>query len=384
MPKGTSTTLFVSSTCYDLGQVRADLRDFSVQLGLDPVLSEFDSFPVNPSIDAVASCLQAVRDRADIFVLIVGGRYGSVTNSGLSVTNLEFLEAIAKGVPTYVFVRMEILTILPLWKANPQADFTSTVDSPKLFEFVERLRDKQNLWVFPFKNAQDICGALRKQLSYLLADCLAIRARIYPPDPALAALGPESLRIYLEKPSGWEYLVLAKSLQENVQLHSDRKFDLELGITFDQPIHLGTRSEALNWISKKFGGSVLISENLSRTLNSGVLPAVGPPGIPGDIARIAHLGRRFGEGYLRLIDWSLEFRRVVVDSELNRLMEIGAGFTHRMIEQIEEFADSLHQRIHESLVSAKPGDSINFVLAIDGLDLTDFRAELHRLSNIAE
>ncbi len=384
MPKGTSTALFVSSTCYDLGQVRADLRDFSLEVGLEPVLSEFDSFPVNPSTDAISSCLQAVRDRADIFVLVIGGRYGSVTDAGLSVTNLEFLEATAKGVPTYVFVKTEILTVLPLWKANPTADFSSTVDSTKLFEFVETLRNKQNLWVFPFKNAQDIRAALRKQISYLLADCLATRARLYPPDPALESLGPEALRIYLEKPDGWEYLALAKSLQESVRSHFDRKLDLEIGITFEQPIHLGTRTEALRWVGKKMGDSVQIAQHLSRTLNDGVGPAVGPPGVPGDIVRIAHLGRRFGDAYRRLIDWSLEFRRVVVDSELDRLMKLGAGFTLRTLEQIEEFSESLYQQILDSLRTAKPGDHLTFALKIDGPDLTEFRQELDRLSNLAQ
>ena len=87
MPKGTATTLFVSSTCYDLSQVRFDLHDFAVQFGFDPVLSEYDTFPVNPSIDAVQNCLETLRHRADLFVLIVGGRYGSLTDTGLSVTN---------------------------------------------------------------------------------------------------------------------------------------------------------------------------------------------------------------------------------------------------------------------------------------------------------
>ena|GEM_PF-5309772 len=47
MPKGSPTTMFVSSTCYDLSQVRADIRDFASSLGYDPVLSELDTFHVH-------------------------------------------------------------------------------------------------------------------------------------------------------------------------------------------------------------------------------------------------------------------------------------------------------------------------------------------------
>lgn len=42
--------LFVSSTCYDLKQVRSDIRQFLEDLGLEPLLSEFDSFPINPDL----------------------------------------------------------------------------------------------------------------------------------------------------------------------------------------------------------------------------------------------------------------------------------------------------------------------------------------------
>ena len=99
MPKGSGTTLFVSSTCYDLAQLRANLRDFAEEVGFEPVLSELDSFPVNPSQSAIQNCLDAVRTRADIFVLVVGGRYGSMNEAGKSITNLEYLEASACGIP---------------------------------------------------------------------------------------------------------------------------------------------------------------------------------------------------------------------------------------------------------------------------------------------
>jgi hypothetical protein len=69
-------SVFVSSTCYDLRQIRVDLRDFLAGLGLDPVLSEFASFPVNPDASTLDNCLKAVEQRADIFVLVIGGRYG--------------------------------------------------------------------------------------------------------------------------------------------------------------------------------------------------------------------------------------------------------------------------------------------------------------------
>ena len=221
---------------------------------------------------------------------------------------MEFLEANAKAIPIYVFVKSDVLTLLPIWKTNPQANFSSAVDSPKLFEFIDLLRAKKNLWVFPFKNAQEICSTLRRQLSYLLSDCLDFRSRLYPPDPVLGLLGPDSLRTYLEKPSYWEYLALAHCLRENIERHQSKRLDVELGISFGATIHLDDRQATVNWISKKISELGVVVDNFDRAFNTGVIPAVGPPGVPGDMTRIAHLAARFGEAYLSLLEWTLEFR----------------------------------------------------------------------------
>lgn len=40
--------IFISSTCYDLSQVRQDLRDFISGLGHTPMMSEQNDFPIIP------------------------------------------------------------------------------------------------------------------------------------------------------------------------------------------------------------------------------------------------------------------------------------------------------------------------------------------------
>lgn len=172
MPKGFRPSAFVSSTCFDLGQVRADLKHFLESVGLDPILSDFNSFPINPSYDTVKNCRETVKNRADIFILIVGGRYGSITDNGKSVTNLEYIEAKAKNIPIYIFVAKNIINLLPVWRKNKEANFSEIVDNNKLFEFVETVRATKDNWVFSFETAQDICATLKQQLAYLFMDCL--------------------------------------------------------------------------------------------------------------------------------------------------------------------------------------------------------------------
>ena len=380
MPKGSSTTLFVSSTCYDLAQLRANLRDFAEAVGLEPVLSELDSFPVDPSQSAIQNCLEVVRTRADLFVLVVGGRYGSMNEAGKSITNLEYLEASVRGLPKYVFVKSEILSILPVWRANPDADFSSTVDTPKLFEFVSNLKDSGEVWIFPFSSAQDITNTLRKQLSYLFADCLSIRAKLQPVDLPALRLGPESLRLYVEKPSGWEYLVFAKILQERVLSFKSKRLDLELGISFGSVIDLSDRVKAINWIKAKFPQIAQVAKNVAQLLNSGIIKAVGAPGEPGDIQRIEHIASRIAEGYAQAIDWTLEFHRIKVEPDFERLMKLTANLSSNMLNEIEVFSANLFGRIQHSLDNHTPGDTIEFTLKLTVPDTTEFTQVMQQLN----
>ena len=80
-------TIFVSSTCYDLKQIRQNIKDFiENELGYEAILSEYDSFPINPDINTVNNCLRVVEERADIFVLIhAGGRGRGISGSFIAL-----------------------------------------------------------------------------------------------------------------------------------------------------------------------------------------------------------------------------------------------------------------------------------------------------------
>lgn len=125
--------IFVSSTCYDLSQIRSDLCDFITALGHHPILSESCDFPIDPHITASENCINVVRNEADIFVLIIGNKYGSVLNTGTSITNTEFLTAVGKNIPIYTFALKQMTTLLPLWDKTPTADFSNVVDNNKVF-----------------------------------------------------------------------------------------------------------------------------------------------------------------------------------------------------------------------------------------------------------
>ena len=157
-----------------------------------------------------------VRKRGNTFrclVLIVGGRRGALDNeTGRSVTNSEYETARKHGIPCFVFVNRSVLTLLPIWKQNPNADFAPAVDYPEVFKFIQRIQE-ENRWIFPFDKTEEIETVFGVELSGMFRELLA-RHRAGTLDP-IASYAHESLeaqRLAPEKPRFWEHLLTAELL----------------------------------------------------------------------------------------------------------------------------------------------------------------------------
>lgn len=385
MPKGFKPSVFVSSTCFDLGQVRADLRQFLESLGLDPVLSDFNSFPINPAYDTIRNCREAVKNRADIFILIVGGRYGVLTDSGKSITNLEYIQAKAKGTPIYVFVAKNIISILPVWKKNKEADFSEVVDNNKLFEFVESLQETKDSWVFQFESVQDISATLKQQLAYLFMDCLELRSKITPDildDKELSEMSSKSLQIIIDRPKGWEYRFFTEVLKDYIGKYEDIRRDLSYGVSFGKRTLLKNHIEVAYWVLQHFSNISNAIESSSKLINEGLPIAFGAPSKPGDAKHIHYIAKRFTDGYRRLIEWRLEFLTIDVGKAFSRIMSLTSQMSTNAIKEIEDFANNTHKEINhifDNIEKHKEGKEIRLILKLTCPDTTEFFEELERV-----
>lgn len=375
----TKLTLFVSSTCYDLAQVRENISLFCEGAGIAALVSEQGSFPVDPSFSTVENCLKAVRERADIFLLVVGGRYGSLSETGKSITNLEYLEAQSIGIPKYVFVKRDILALLPVWQSNPQADFSRVVDSPKLFEFISDLRNSGEVWIFPFDSALDLTATLRAQLSYLFFDSLKWRKKLQPLERISNRLDARSLKHFAEKTPGWEYLCLASLLGDRIVNLRSKKLDLELGISVGNSIKLDSDYEVRDWISKKMSDASSLIGAINPLFSKGVLAAVGAPGEAGDIERIEHFATRVSELQTLLLDWSLEFFRVDAPERFNNVLDLTREMASEAIEQIDTYALTMYDTIDFALKNHKPDDVVELTLTLTAPSPDQLSAELSRI-----
>ncbi len=160
---GKVPVVMVSSTFFDLRQIRMDLLHFlETELGYRVLISEHSSFPIDPDASTIENCRRRVEHDADLFVLIIGSRYGSVDPaSAKSVTNLEYLSARAKGIPIYAFAEKSKCSRLhSVWSSDNSVNLSKHIDNPKVFEFIKQVRSEHRVWTNSFEYAQDIIKTL--------------------------------------------------------------------------------------------------------------------------------------------------------------------------------------------------------------------------------
>jgi len=158
--------VFLSSTFYDLKQVRSDLDHFIREMGYDPVRNERGNIPYPGSEQLQESAYREV-ERSDIVVSIIGGRYGSESNeTPYSISQKELKRAIDTGKQLFIFVARDVLGDYNVWKLNkekPDISFPSVNDTRvfSFLDFVEAL--PMNNAMAPFDESREITSYLREQ-----------------------------------------------------------------------------------------------------------------------------------------------------------------------------------------------------------------------------
>lgn len=189
--------VFISSTCYDLQAIRAQMRSVLLSMGYEPVMSDQAEVIYDPRTHTHTSCLREVAN-CDAVVLIVGSRFGGTTipkalelidldrltdlgradrfgedKTKISITQAEALQAIHAGIPIFAFVDSGVMRDHLTYEKNKnkpiinQIEFSSIDKSDTaayIFEFINflRLRNENNS-VFEFARFEDIENQLKKQ-----------------------------------------------------------------------------------------------------------------------------------------------------------------------------------------------------------------------------
>lgn len=200
--------IFVSSTCYDLDILRSELRPFIVEMGYEPVMSDYSDVLYDPRSHTHDSCIKEVLG-CDMVLLIIGARFGGTAvpsvfanidfqaleqlsskatilenKERLSITQLEVLKAVEQSVPVYAFVDEKVLHDHHVYEKNKdKKDVIDNIDFPSIhkrdtakyiFEFINFLTHRvRNNSITGFSRLDEIRTHLTSQWSQLFQRLLS-------------------------------------------------------------------------------------------------------------------------------------------------------------------------------------------------------------------
>ena len=379
--KNRPPNVFLSSTMYDLSELRAQLRQFVEGIGWRPVMSEHDSFPIDANQTTVENSRRNVRENADVFVMIVGARYGSVdVDADKSVTNLEFIEARTRGVPVYVFVSRDVLAQLRVWKANPEADYSGVVDTPRVFEFIDSFRGGGEAWTFEFTTAEDIVNTLRKQFAYLVQDALELRQMASGQDRLLTELEGDALMLALRRDQYWEIRLLATVLEEEFGRRVPLRREIEYGLTSESVTFVDI-VDLPSWALDRIEEAERLVKTATTIVTSYMPQVLGTDGVPGEPTELVAVARRLAQVWEDSARWTLRCRSVRVDDRAQRLVDLLANVNAHMLDELWEFVHSIIPRLDETIEALAAGGSpdLNLVLTLTA-DVDELVDEMGRLT----
>ncbi|MCH5178082.1 MAG: DUF4062 domain-containing protein [Prevotellaceae bacterium] len=364
--------IFISSTCYDLSQIRKDLCEFIIGLGHNPILSEQNGFPIDPRLDNWENCINAVKKYADVFVLIIGSKYGSVGDTGKSITNTEYLTAIQKGIPIYTFALKEMTTLLPIWEHNPAADFSYVVDNNKVFEFLADVRKKSGLWNFEFETAQDIMETLRKQLSILFQSTLKLRKKIVssPYEDLYSRISSKALNILMQEEEGYDIRFFMQVMQDGIMDYHDLRNDYRYSIILKPINRRRNLDDFFFWLDRKLDELWSYIDSLHK-LSDTFKTFYKENDDDSDIRGLHYVASTYAEFYRNFLKWGIEIKGMMGPDECKKLMEVLAEMPSFIIEQMEQYPAEVMNKIPLCIEKGRQG-----TLEKEDLILFPFKIEI--------
>lgn len=373
--KNRPPSVFVSSTMYDLSDLRAEIRQFIEGLGWEAVMAENGSFAIDANQTTVTNSLRNVRENADVFVMIVGARYGSVDpEHDKSVTNLEFLEARAQSIPVYVFVDSNVLALLSVWRDNPDADYSGVVDTPRVLEFIDSFRGSGEVWTFSFATAKDIKAALRQQFAYLVQDALGLRQMAHGHDRLLDELQGDALLVALRRDTAWDVRLFGTVLEAELDRRASLRREIEYRLAQANVTSIDL-DDVRGWMLDRLREFEGFTSTVTALVGD-YLPRAQEAEDPLELAAVA---RRLAQVWEDTARWTLRCRSVRVDDRAERLVDLLSATNANILDEIWEFGHRILPSLDEAI--AKHDDDtpqeVNMTLTLTA-DFDELNEEIER------
>ncbi len=177
--------VFISSTFYDLRQIRVELDKFIEGLGYEPVRNEEGDIPYGKDEALQAYCYKEIAN-IDVLVSIIGSRYGSAgiikeKEQEYSVSQLELKTALKEDKQVFVFIDKNVFTEYETYILNKNNEnvIYKYVDNVNIYKFIEEIKAlPHNNNIKGFETVEDITSYLREQFAGLFKQFMLDNKRV--------------------------------------------------------------------------------------------------------------------------------------------------------------------------------------------------------------
>lgn len=174
--------IFISSTFYDLRQIRAELDMFIESLGYEPIRNEEGDIPYGKDEALEEYCYKEIKG-IDILISIIGGRFGSESKRNTSsISQIELRTALKEGKQVYIFIDKNIIAEYETYLLNKDSETEVKyryVNDIRIYKFIEEIRAlSANNNIKGFETASDITKYLKEQFAGLFQRFLEEQTRI--------------------------------------------------------------------------------------------------------------------------------------------------------------------------------------------------------------
>jgi hypothetical protein len=196
------------------------------------------------------------------------------------------------------------------------------------------------VWSYSYGHANDIIETLRKQWASLFHDCIGVWRKLHaqPTTDFIQRLSGESLRLVVEQPPQWEYLLFLDLLQTRLDSLSHLKRDALLGLNLaNNRSHISLRDYP-RWMSAKMAELQEVAKALNALFSESLLEeAFGHRGVPGNPETISYLADRITAMSEYALNWMQSVRGTITHPLLHNLKELSSRFSRTVIDDIERF-----------------------------------------------
>ena len=167
--------VFISSTFYDLKQVRFNIGDFIKNLGYEAVMHERSGVAYTQNEPLEQDCYHELAS-CDIVVCVIGNHFGSRSaGNELSITMNEIQTAIKNRKKVYIFIAKDVYIENRTYEYNKEnGSFKSAyTDNLKIHEFISELKNNNRVLIESFDTTDEIINTLKMQFAGLFQNLLA-------------------------------------------------------------------------------------------------------------------------------------------------------------------------------------------------------------------